>query len=80
MVFSVEEIGLVLPHYAPSTIFKRFQPYPNGGRKRGAGLGLSIVRVSSNCMVEWLIWQRRWKGTLGHPPLPAGSADIQHRC
>ncbi|MGH6861149.1 MAG: sensor histidine kinase, partial [Phyllobacterium sp.] len=33
-----------MPHYVLDRIFKRFHPYPNGGRKRGAGLGLSIVK------------------------------------
>ena len=26
------------------TVFKRFEPRVNGGRRRGAGLGLSIVK------------------------------------
>ncbi|MRG54693.1 PAS domain-containing protein [Phyllobacterium sp. SYP-B3895] len=44
MVFSVEDKGPGMPGYVLDSIFKRFQPYPNGGRKRGAGLGLSIVK------------------------------------
>ena len=44
MVFSVKDNGPGMPDYVLDSIFKRFQPYPNGGRKRGAGLGLSIVK------------------------------------
>lgn len=44
MVFSVHDSGPGMPDYVLDSIFKRFQPYPNGGRKRGAGLGLSIVK------------------------------------
>lgn len=44
MVFSVMDNGPGMPDYVLNSIFKRFQPYPNGGRKRGAGLGLSIVK------------------------------------
>jgi signal transduction histidine kinase len=44
MIFSVEDKGPGMPAYVLDSIFKRFQPYPNGGRKRGAGLGLSIVK------------------------------------
>lgn len=44
MVFSVQDNGPGMPDYVLDSIFKRFQPYPNGGRKRGAGLGLSIVK------------------------------------
>ena len=42
--FSVHDDG---PGMAPDvleTIFKRFEPHVNGGRRRGAGLGLSIVK------------------------------------
>ncbi|MCX8293319.1 PAS-domain containing protein [Phyllobacterium sp. 0TCS1.6A] len=44
MVFSVTDQGPGMPEHVLDSIFKRFQPYPNGGRKRGAGLGLSIVK------------------------------------
>lgn len=44
MIFSVYDNGPGMPDYVLDSIFKRFQPYPNGGRKRGAGLGLSIVK------------------------------------
>ena len=42
--FSVHDDG---PGMAPDvleTVFKRFEPRANGGRRRGAGLGLSIVK------------------------------------
>lgn len=42
--FSVHDDG---PGMAPDvleTIFRRFEPHVNGGRRRGAGLGLSIVK------------------------------------
>ncbi|MEC9243739.1 MAG: ATP-binding protein [Pseudomonadota bacterium] len=42
--FRVHDDG---PGMAPDvleTIFKRFEPHVNGGRRRGAGLGLSIVK------------------------------------
>lgn len=42
--FSVHDDG---PGMAPDvldTVFRRFEPRANGGRKRGAGLGLSIVK------------------------------------
>ena len=36
--------GPGMPPDVLDTVFKRFEPRPNGGRRRGAGLGLSIVK------------------------------------
>ena len=33
-----------MPNEILDTVFRRFEPRVNGGRKRGAGLGLSIVK------------------------------------
>ncbi|MGN6465037.1 MAG: ATP-binding protein [Rhizobiaceae bacterium] len=44
VIFSVHDDG---PGIAPDivdSVFRRFEPRPNGGRRRGAGLGLSIVK------------------------------------
>ncbi|MBV2142063.1 PAS-domain containing protein [Falsochrobactrum sp. TDYN1] len=44
IVFAVRDEGPGMPTDVLDTVFKRFQAYPNGGRKRGVGLGLSIVK------------------------------------
>src|SRR5690606_38730716 len=38
IVFSVHDHGPGMPGEVLDTVFKRFQSYPNGGRRRGAGL------------------------------------------
>jgi len=42
--FSVRDDGPGMPPDVLETVFKRFEPRVNGGRRRGAGLGLSIVK------------------------------------
>jgi signal transduction histidine kinase len=42
--FRVHDDGPGMPPEVLATIFKRFEPRSNGGRRRGAGLGLSIVK------------------------------------
>jgi signal transduction histidine kinase len=42
--FSVHDDGPGIPADVLDGIFRRFEPRPNGGRRRGAGLGLSIVK------------------------------------
>ncbi|RCS22318.1 alkaline phosphatase [Phyllobacterium salinisoli] len=44
IVFSVHDDGPGMPKDVLDTVFKRFEPRNNGGRRRGAGLGLSIVK------------------------------------
>ena len=44
VVFSVHDDGPGMPPDILDTVFKRFEPRSNGGRRRGAGLGLSIVK------------------------------------
>jgi signal transduction histidine kinase len=44
VVFSVHDDGPGMAPETLETIFKRFEPRPKGGRRRGAGLGLSIVK------------------------------------
>src|SRR5690606_293163 len=44
VMFSVHDDGPGIPDDVIDTIFKRFEPRNNGGRRRGAGLGLSIVK------------------------------------
>jgi signal transduction histidine kinase len=42
--FSVHDNGPGMPQDVLASLFSRFEPRNNGGRRRGAGLGLSIVR------------------------------------
>ena len=42
--FSVHDDGPGMPPEIVDTVFRRFEPRSNGGRRRGAGLGLSIVK------------------------------------
>ena len=42
--FSVHDDGPGMPPDVLDTVFRRFEPRSNGGRRRGAGLGLSIVK------------------------------------
>ena len=42
--FAVHDDGPGMPPEVLDTVFKRFEPHINGGRRRGAGLGLSIVK------------------------------------
>jgi len=42
--FSVHDDGPGMSPEILDTVFKRFEPRANGGRRRGAGLGLSIVK------------------------------------
>ncbi len=42
--FSVHDDGPGMPPEILDTVFRRFEPRGNGGRRRGAGLGLSIVK------------------------------------
>ena len=42
--FSVHDDGPGMPPEILDTVFRRFEPRSNGGRRRGAGLGLSIVK------------------------------------
>lgn len=42
--FRVSDDGPGMSQEVLETIFQRFESHPNGGRKRGAGLGLSIVK------------------------------------
>jgi signal transduction histidine kinase len=42
--FSVHDDGPGIPPDVLDTVFRRFEPRNNGGRRRGAGLGLSIVK------------------------------------
>jgi signal transduction histidine kinase len=42
--FSVHDDGPGMPPDVLETVFKRFEPRVNGGRRRGAGLGLSVVK------------------------------------
>lgn len=42
--FSVHDNGPGMPSEMIDTVFRRFEPRLNGGRRRGAGLGLSIVK------------------------------------
>jgi signal transduction histidine kinase len=42
--FSVHDDGPGMPPDVLETVFRRFEPRVNGGRRRGAGLGLSIVK------------------------------------
>ena len=44
IVFSVQDEGPGMPREVLDSVFQRFQSHNNGGRKRGAGLGLSIVK------------------------------------
>lgn len=44
VAFSVHDDGPGIPADVLDGIFRRFEPHPNGGRRRGAGLGLSIVK------------------------------------
>lgn len=44
VIFSVHDDGPGMPPDVLDTVFKRFEPRSNGGRRRGAGLGLSIVK------------------------------------
>lgn len=44
MIFSVHDDGPGMPHDVLDAVFKRFQSHNNGGRKRGAGLGLALVK------------------------------------
>ena len=44
IAFSVHDDGPGIPPDVLDGIFRRFEPRPNGGRHRGAGLGLSIVK------------------------------------
>ncbi len=42
--FAVHDDGPGMPPEILDTVFRRFEPRSNGGRRRGAGLGLSIVK------------------------------------
>jgi signal transduction histidine kinase len=42
--FLVHDDGPGIPPDVLDTVFRRFEPRSNGGRRRGAGLGLSIVK------------------------------------
>ena len=42
--FWVHDDGPGMPPEVLDTVFRRFEPRANGGRRRGAGLGLSIVK------------------------------------
>lgn len=42
--FDVHDDGPGIPAESLDSLFKRFEPLANGGRRRGAGLGLSIVK------------------------------------
>ncbi|MER8394609.1 PAS-domain containing protein [Mesorhizobium sp. M1340] len=42
--FSVHDDGPGMPPDLLESVFRRFEPRTNGGRRRGAGLGLSIVK------------------------------------
>lgn len=42
--FSVHDDGPGMSQDVLDSVFRRFEPRPNGGRRRGAGLGLSIVK------------------------------------
>ncbi|MGP2491283.1 ATP-binding protein [Mesorhizobium sp. PUT5] len=42
--FSVHDDGPGMPPDVLETVFRRFEPHVNGGRRRGAGLGLSVVK------------------------------------
>jgi signal transduction histidine kinase len=42
--FAVHDSGPGIPADVLDTLFRRFEPHSNGGRRRGAGLGLSIVK------------------------------------
>lgn len=42
--FVVHDTGPGMPPEILQSIFRRFEPHLNGGRRRGAGLGLSIVK------------------------------------
>ena len=44
ILFSVHDNGPGMPKEVLDTVFKRFQSHSNGGRRRGAGLGLSLVK------------------------------------
>jgi len=44
IAFAVHDDGPGIPPDVLDGIFRRFEPRPNGGRRRGAGLGLSIVK------------------------------------
>jgi signal transduction histidine kinase len=44
VTFSVHDSGPGIPDDVLEGIFRRFEPRTNGGRRRGAGLGLSIVK------------------------------------
>ncbi|WP_439273004.1 ATP-binding protein [Pseudochrobactrum sp. HB0163] len=44
ILFSVHDNGPGMPKDVLDTVFKRFQSHSNGGRRRGAGLGLSLVK------------------------------------
>jgi len=44
MVFSVEDEGVGIPKEQQARIFERFESRSQGGKHRGAGLGLSIVK------------------------------------
>lgn len=44
MVFSVEDEGVGIPKEQQERIFERFESRSQGGKHRGAGLGLSVVK------------------------------------
>lgn len=44
VVFAVHDDGPGMPAEILDTVFRRFEPRRGGGRRRGAGLGLSIVK------------------------------------
>jgi signal transduction histidine kinase len=44
IVFSVADKGPGIPQEVVASVYRRFEPHSKGARRRGAGLGLSIVK------------------------------------
>lgn len=61
VTISVSDQGPGIPAEVKDKVFDWFKSHSNGSRHRGAGLGLSLVRSSSNCTAA----RCRWNSTPG---------------
>ncbi|HET7412005.1 MAG TPA: ATP-binding protein [Pararhizobium sp.] len=80
VVFTVSDSGPGIPENVLKTVFDRFETYDQGAKRRGAGLGLSIVESFVSLHGgEVAIESRPGEGTTVTCRIPSGSRELGAR-
>ena len=77
VVFAVSDSGPGIPADVKDKVFDWFESHSNGSQHRGAGLGLSLVKLV--CRTAWRQGARRFDRRQGHDRDCEFPVDQAHR-